>query len=112
MVGGHLFHILRNRGLALFAEDAPTADRIRLLYDEVLADEISHVGYFAARLSPIRRRIMRGLVPLVAAVIAKQTPELLALFGRRKLAKSLREPYELDALVREFPYRAYVAAKI
>ncbi len=112
LVGSLLFHILRDRGLQLFAEDAPVADRIRLLYDEVLADEVSHVGYFAARLSPLRRRIMRGLVPLVAVVIAQQTPEISALFGRRELANRLREPYRLDEIAAEFPDRAYVAAQI
>ncbi len=112
LVGSVLFHILRMRGLELFAEDGPVAERIQLLYDEVLADEVSHVGYFAARLSPLRRRIMRGLTPIVAAVIAKQTPEILSLFSRKELTKSLKAPYLLDKIAAEFPDRAYVATQI
>jgi hypothetical protein len=55
---------------------------------------------------------MRGLIPIVAAVIAKQTPEILSLFSRKELTKSLKAPYLLDEIAAEFPDRAYVAAQI
>src|SRR5207253_1203926 len=44
MVGCLMFRALRDRGVALFAEEPTVAERIRLLYDEILGDEIGHVG--------------------------------------------------------------------
>src|SRR5262249_22769054 len=49
MAGCITFRVLRDRGLELFAGESQVADRIRLLYGEILADEISHVGFIAAQ---------------------------------------------------------------
>ena len=53
MAGCVLFSALRDRGVALFADEPAVAERIAQLYDEILADEISHVGYIAAQLGPL-----------------------------------------------------------
>lgn len=110
IAGSVVLRLLRERGLALFAEEPAVAARIRLAYDEILADEICHVGYFAARMSPRARRIMHGLAPLVGRVIARQTPEIATLLGRRELARQLAAPFRIDERAAEFPGRAYVVS--
>jgi hypothetical protein len=40
MAGCVIFRALRDRGVALFADEPRVAARIRLLYDEILADEL------------------------------------------------------------------------
>src|SRR5262249_27173110 len=45
MAGCVLFRALRDRGVALLADEPAVAARVSLLYDQILADEIGHVGY-------------------------------------------------------------------
>src|SRR5262249_6578007 len=52
MAGCVLFRALRDRGVALFADEPAVAARIHLLYDEILGDELGHVGHIASRLGP------------------------------------------------------------
>ena len=52
VVGCILFRQMRDEGVRLFADDPPVASRIAHLYDEILADEVGHVGFIAAKLSP------------------------------------------------------------
>src|SRR6185295_19913588 len=61
VVGCVLFRALRDEGIRLFADDPPVAERIARLYDEILADEVGHVGFIAAKLSPRWRSITRFL---------------------------------------------------
>src|SRR5262245_33972405 len=80
MVGCVLFRALRDRGLALFADEPAVAERIRLLYDEILADEISHVGFVVAQMGPTGRRLMLWLYRRFSMRLAMQMPELKMLF--------------------------------
>jgi len=86
MAGCVIFRMLRDRGIALFADEPAVAGRIRLLYDEILADEIGHVGYIASVLGPAGRSMMRRLFRLLGVRLARQLPELVALYGRAALA--------------------------
>ena len=52
MVGCILFRMLRDRGRELFAAEPPVAARIGRLFDEILGDELGHVGLIASRLGP------------------------------------------------------------
>src|SRR3974390_1931685 len=61
MAGCAMFDLLGQAGSALFADEPEVADRIRLLYGEILTDEIGHVGYCAARCSDAGRGMMRLL---------------------------------------------------
>ena len=110
MMGCVMFRALRDRGVALLAEEPAVAERIRLLYDEILGDEIGHVGYIAARLGPSGRSVMRGLYRVLARSAAAGLPELGVLFGRRTLAEHFRAPFRLEQMVAELPGRAYAAA--
>lgn len=112
MAGCTLFRLLRDRGLALFADEPAVAERIRLLYDEILADELSHVGFIASRLGKTGRAIMRGLYRVAGHRLATQMPELVRLFGRDELRRRFRAPFRLDAMVDEFPRLAYATAMI
>ena len=112
MVGCVMFRALRDRGVALFADEPPVAERIRLLYDEILGDEIGHVGHIAARLGPIGRSVMRALYRVLTHRVASGLPELRALFGRRALAERFGAPFRLDEMAAELPGRAYAAALI
>ena len=112
MAGCVIFRMLRDRGIALFADEPAVAGRIRLLYDEILADEIGHVGYIASVLGPAGRSMMRRLFRLLGLRLARQLPELVALYGRAALKRAFVAEFRLDALAAELPGRAYVAATV
>jgi len=112
MAGCVIFRLLRDRGVELFADDPRVAARVRLLYDEILGDEIGHVGYIAGVLGPQGRRVMRVLYRLLGLRLATQLPELVALVGRRELARRFAAEFRLDAMAAELPGRAYAATTI
>jgi hypothetical protein len=106
MAGCVIFRALRDRGTALFADEPAVAERIRLLYDEILADEVSHVGFIASLLGQPGRALMRGLYRAAGCRLALQMPELVRLFGREELRRRFHAPFVLDAMVAEFPHLA------
>jgi hypothetical protein len=112
IAGCIIFRLLRDRGSALFAGEPDVADRIRLLYDEIIADEIGHVGHIASLLGPAGRSTMRRLFRLLGLRLACQLPELVALYGRAALTGAFAAEFRLDALAAELPGRAYAAATI
>ena len=81
MVGCVLFRALRDRRVELFADEPAVAERIRLLYNEILSDEIGHLGFIAARLDEHGRSMMRRLYARLASTLASQFSEIDALFG-------------------------------
>jgi hypothetical protein len=112
MAGCVIFRALRDRGVALFADEPEVAARIRLLYDEILGDEIGHVGFIAAVLGPRGRALMRGLYRILGHRLAGQLPELVAVCGRAELMARFRAAFHLDEMAAELPGRAYAAATI
>ena len=61
-IAAPLFWLMAYRGSArrrryLFADDPPVADRIGRLYDQILADEVEHVGFIAAKLFAAMARL-------------------------------------------------------
>jgi len=112
MAGCVIFRMLRDRGIALFADEPAVASRIRLLYEEILADEIGHVGYIASVLGPAGRSMMRRLFRLLGLRLARQLPELVALYGRAALKGAFAAEFRLEALAAALPGRAYAAATI
>lgn len=111
IVGCHLFRAMRDEGLRLFADDPPVAERIRSLYDEILADEIGHVGFIAAKLSPRWRRATRWLARRVAwRSIVGAVPEVEVLFGKPALRALLATDLDVAGRAADFPGRAYAAA--
>jgi hypothetical protein len=110
MAGCVVFRILRDRGVALFADEPAIAARVRLLYDEILADEISHVAYVTALLGPRGRRLMLWMYRRFAVRVVAQMPELVALFGVADLQRSVRE-FELEEIAADLPGKAFGAAQ-
>jgi hypothetical protein len=111
MAGCVLFRALRDKGVELFAGEPDVAGRIRLLYNEILADEIGHVGFIAARLGERGRSGMRRLYGHMAPAFASQSPEMLALFGRAELGRRL-SAFHLAEAAAELPSLAFAAALI
>ena len=110
-MGCVMFRLLRDRGVALFADEPEVAERIRLLYDEILADEICHVGLIEARLAGFGLAAMRALYRWFAPRIGpRMAPECASLFGRDALARAFRAPFRQAALAAEFPRTAYAFA--
>ena len=108
MLGCVMFRLLRDRGVALFADEPEVAERIRVLYDEILADEICHVGLVEARLGRFGRAVTRGLFRLLGPFLpAAMAPEYVVAVGRRRMREALRERFDQAALAREFPKKAY-----
>src|SRR5207245_10025566 len=110
MVGCTLFHALGERGVELFAAEPAVAARIRLLYDDILADELFHVRLIDARLRPAGRALMQGLYRFGALRLAAQMPEIVQLFGRSALRRRFRKPFRLDAMVAELATAAASSA--
>ena len=111
MAGCLMFDLLGQAGSELFADERLVAERIRLLYDEILTDEIGHVGYCAARCSTGGRAVMRGLFPLFARLFARQTPEILTVINRQKFASRLSGGFDLADIKARLTTRTYVAAQ-
>jgi hypothetical protein len=111
MVGCVLFRALRDRGLALCADEPAVAERVRLLYDEILADEISHVGFVASQLGPVGRAVARSLYRLLAPRLVAQMPEVVQLLGRAELARRF-DGFRLDEMARDYPRLAFTVATI
>ncbi len=113
VVGCILFRAMRDEGVRLFADDPPVAERIAQLYDEILADEIGHVGFIAAKLSPRWRSLARFLAREVAwRSIVGSVPEVVALLGRSELRRLLARRFDVEREAASFPGRAYAAAAL
>lgn len=113
VVGCILFRAMRDEGLRLFADDPAVAERIALLYGEILADEVGHVGFIAAKLSPRWRSMTRFLAREIAwRSIVASVPEIVTLVGRAQLRALLRERFDVEREVARFGGRAYAAAAL
>jgi hypothetical protein len=112
MAGCVIFRGLRDRGLELFADEPVVAERIRLLYDEILADEIGHVGFIAARLGRGGRALTRALYRMFGRGLVAQMPEVVASVGRARLAAMFHAPFRLETMAADFPGLAFAAAPI
>jgi len=113
VVGCILFRAMRDEGVRLFADDPPVAERIARLYDEILADEIGHVGFIAAKLSARWRSITRFLAREFAwRSILGSVPEVVALIGRSELRRLLCQRFDVEREARNFAGRAYAAAAL
>lgn len=109
MAGCVLFRALRDRGVALFADEPAVAARIRLLYDEILGDELGHVGHLASRLGRRGRAAARAIYRWLGPQMGGGMPELDRLFGD-ELRSRLAGACPIDAMARELPDRALVVA--
>jgi hypothetical protein len=113
VVGCILFRALRDEGVRLFADDPPVATRIAQFYDEILADEVGHVGFIAAKLSPRWRAITRYLARAIAwRSIVGSVPELVVLFGKAELRRRLGQRLDVEREAETFHGRAYAAAAL
>ncbi len=111
LAGCVLFHQLRDRGIELFANESPVAERIGILYNEILGDEIGHVGFIVARLGERGRVALRQLYLRIAPILVSQVPELARLFGYDQLMHSFAS-FNLSEAAAELPNLAYPAALI
>ena len=113
VVGCVLFRAMRDEGVRLFADDPPVAERIAQLYGEILADEIGHVGFVAAKLSPRWRSVTRFLAREIAwRSIVASVPELVVLLGKAELHRLLGERFDVEREAESFGGRAYAAAAL
>ncbi len=111
MAGCMLFRAMRDKGVELFAEEAAVAERIRLLYDEIRADEIGHVGFIAARMGEHGRSGIRRLYARLAPTFASQSTGVVALFGRAEVARRFFA-FHLAEAAADLPSLAFAAALI
>jgi hypothetical protein len=90
VVGSAIFEILLGN-CDLFSSEPEVEERLRSLLTEILRDEVLHVAYLRASLSPIGLAIARRLAPLVARAALLDLPQLEALgVSRSELLARLR----------------------
>ena len=110
MAGCIMFDELRRVGSELFADEPAVTERIELLYSEILTDEIGHVGYCAARCTPVERAIMRRIYPLIGRLFARQTAEISLLVDPKALHARLDRPFDVEELTAELDNETYLVA--
>lgn len=98
MAGCIMFDELRRVGIELFADEPEVAERIELLYSEILTDEIGHVGYCASRCTAAERAIMRRIYPFIGRLFARQTAEISLLIDSKALHARLDRPFNVEEL--------------
>jgi hypothetical protein len=79
------------------------------LYDEILADELGHVGHIASRLGTPGRTVARVLYRVLGPYMAAGMPEVAHLFGG-ELRAELAGPFRLFEMAGALPDRACVVA--
>lgn len=109
MAGCAMFSLLGARGCELFADEPAVAARIGTLYNEILTDEIGHVGYAAASCNSFGRAIMRRLYPLVGRFVARSTPELALVLSRKTIRTHLDAPFDAETYTQQLPNRPFLA---
>jgi hypothetical protein len=110
MAGCVMFDELRRVGIELFADEPDVAARIERLYNEILTDEVGHVGYCAARRTPAERALMRWLYPRFARLFARQTFEISLLTNREHLHARLDRPFDVEELTAGLSNETFLAA--
>ncbi|OBK95818.1 hypothetical protein A5645_11370 [Mycobacterium asiaticum] len=108
MAGCVMFDELRRVGVELFADEPEVAERIELLYKEILTDEIGHVGYCASRCTAAERAVMRRLYPYIARLFARQTVEISLLVDREELQARLQRPFDVASLTAGLDNETYL----
>jgi hypothetical protein len=109
MAGCVMFDELRRVGIELFADEPEVAERIELLYSEILTDEVGHVGYCASRCTTPERAMMRWLYPLVGRIFARQTAEISLLIDPAKLRARLDRSFDVEELTAGLSNETYLA---
>jgi hypothetical protein len=110
MAGCIMFDELRRVGVELFADEPEVAARIERLYTEILTDEVGHVGYCAARCTPVERAMMRWLYPRIGRLIARQTAEISLLTDPKELHGRLDRPFNVEELSARLSNEPFLAA--
>lgn len=110
MAGCIMFDELRRVARELFADEPDVAARIELLYNEILTDEVGHVGYCAARCTRAERALMRWLYPRIGRLFARRTAEISLLTDPKKLRARLDQPFDIDDLTAGLSNETFVAA--
>ncbi|BCO35552.1 hypothetical protein BMW24_021285 [Mycobacterium heckeshornense] len=110
MAGCIMFDELRRVGIRLFADEPEVAQRIDLLYSEILTDEIGHVGYCASRCTRPERAIMRRLYPFFGRLFARQTAEIGLLVDPQALHARLDRPFSVEELTADLDRATYLVA--
>lgn len=108
MAGCVLFDELRRVGTALFADEPEVAQRINLLYSEILTDEIGHVGYCASRCTAAERAVMRRLYPLICRLFARQTAEVSLLLDPKDFRARLARHFDVAELTTGLDNETYL----
>ncbi len=110
MAGCIMFDELRRIGRGLFADEPAVAERIELLYSDILTDEIGHVGYCASRCTSAERAIMRRIYPLIGRLFARQTAEISLLVDTKALHARLDRPFRVEELTADLDNETYLVA--
>ncbi|MGZ6778033.1 MAG: hypothetical protein ACXVGO_03450 [Mycobacterium sp.] len=108
MAGCIMFDELRRVGITLFADEPAVAERIELLYSEILTDEIGHVGYCASRCTSAERAVMRRIYPLMGRLFARQTAEISLLINPDALHARLDRPFRVEELTAGLDNETYL----
>jgi hypothetical protein len=107
MIGCLFFRAMRDRGMELFAGESEVVERIRILFNEILADELCHVGLIDEQLGKFGRRVKNRMFRAVAARAVKHPGELENILRPDQIATLWGREFDLREMLSEFPDTAY-----
>jgi hypothetical protein len=83
------FRLLIDKAEGLFSAHPDVRDRIVLLLQDILTDEIGHVAYCRSKLNGFGIRLTRSVYPVVVKQLLAGLPEMTALLGEGALDQGL-----------------------
>jgi hypothetical protein len=104
LAGVVLFQLLLEKARAVLSHEPAALARVEQLYGQILGDEIGHVLWVRSRLGPLRLALSQLMLPMVALLFRRGTPEIDLLFGARTLLDRTRAA-DLEYLRRIHPAR-------
>lgn len=104
IAGVAVFGLLLEKARELFAHQPRVLARHEALFGQIMVDEVGHVHFVRSTLSPRQLAMARGLLPLVAGSMLKDSPELVRLFGRETIMHRITAA-DVDAAAAPYPDR-------
>lgn len=86
-----MFRLLLETARELFADDPPLHARVSSLLEQIMIDEVGHVSFCRARLGRMGLFVARAVLPLMAASLLSDIPEVARLVGPDRFRRAVAD---------------------